>query len=208
VSGPRGRIDKRAAILDAAFAAFARDGYRPAGVDAIATEAGVAKHTIYNHFGDKETLFREVIGALCDQALERNLAAVALLRDASGDELRTALKGAARQLAECYCDERSVALRRLLNAEITTMPDLLDIVRGRAADRVNEALADRFARLTLDGLLRLGGDPSIAAEQFGALLTGPLETRTRLGTRKVSQAELALVVETAVDTFLLAYGNS
>jgi len=146
VSGEkRGRIDKREAILDAAFKVFARDGYRPAGVDVIAAEAGVAKHTIYNHFGDKEKLFREVIGALCDQALERNLAAVALLRDASGDDLRAALTGTGQQLAECYCDERSWALRRLLNAEITSMPDLLDIIRDRTSDRVYEALADRFA---------------------------------------------------------------
>jgi len=55
-----GRIDKRQAILDAAFTIFARDGYYLAGVDAIAAEARVAKHTIYNHFRDKENLFREV----------------------------------------------------------------------------------------------------------------------------------------------------
>jgi TetR/AcrR family transcriptional repressor of mexJK operon len=203
--GARGRIDKRQAILEAAFTVFARDGYGQAGVDAIAVEAGVAKHTIYNHFGDKETLFREAVAGLSDQALAKNLAAVELLRD-QGD-LAQMLAEVGRRLAECYLDERSWALRRLLYAEITRMPDLLDIVRNRAFDRVNEALADRLARLALAGLLVLGDDdPAVAAEQFGALLTGPLEARSWMGTRKLPQSEIREVTEHAVRTFLHAYG--
>jgi len=203
--GARGRIDKRNAILDAAFTIFAREGYHLAGVDAIAAEARVAKHTIYNHFRDKENLFREVVAALSDQALTRNLAAVELLRE-QGD-LAAMLTETGRRLAECYCDERSWALRRLLHAEITSMPDLLDIVRDRAADRVNDALAARLARLALAGRLKLGDDPAIAAEQFGALLTGPLETRSRLGTRKIPQSELREITRNAAQTFLRAFGN-
>jgi TetR/AcrR family transcriptional regulator, mexJK operon transcriptional repressor len=202
---PTGRIDKRRAILDAAFTIFARDGYHLAGVDAIATEAGVAKHTIYNHFSDKETLFREVVAALSDQALTQNLAAVERLREHG--ELATMLTETGYRLAECYCDERSEALRRLLHAQITNMPDLLDIVRDRATDRVNDALAARLARLALAGRLNLGGDPAIAAEHFGALLTGPLETRSRLGARKIPHSELREVTENAVATFLRAFGN-
>lgn len=58
---PRGRIDKRQAILEAAFRTFAREGYGQSCVREIAAEAGVAKPTIYNHLGDKETLFREAM---------------------------------------------------------------------------------------------------------------------------------------------------
>ncbi|MFG1796757.1 TetR/AcrR family transcriptional regulator [Nocardia sp. NPDC049149] len=203
--GPTGRIDKRQAILDAAFTIFARDGYHLAGVDAIAVEARVAKHTIYNHFGDKENLFREVVAALSDQALIRNLAAVELL-GGRGD-LAALLTETGLRLAECYCDERSEALRRLLQANVLNMPDLLDIVSDRATDRVNDALAAQLARLALADRLTFDGDPAIAAEQFGALLTGPLENRSRLGTRKVSRAELRRVTENAVTTFLRAFGN-
>lgn len=220
----RGRIDKRQAILDAAFEVFAREGYRQASVDTVAATAGVAKHTIYNHFGDKESLFRAAVGALADQALTRNLAAVELLRlpaveldgrrrasaqpaqPAEDGELAGVLLDVGLRLAECYCDERSWALRRLLQAEIQNLPDLQDIVRDRASDRVNEALADRFARLALAGQLKLT-DPAVAAEQFGALLTAPLETRSRLGTRKLGRAELAEVTQNAVQTFLRAFGN-
>ncbi|UGT44137.1 TetR/AcrR family transcriptional regulator [Nocardia yamanashiensis] len=205
LAGPSGRIDKRQAILDAAFTVFARDGYHLAGVDAIAGEAGVAKHTIYNHFGDKEGLFREAVAALSDQALTRNLAAVELL-SGRGD-LATLLTRTGLGLAECYCDERSEALRRLLHTQVSTMPDLLDIVRERATDRVYDALAAQLARLALAGKLKLDDDPAIAAEQFGALLTGPLENRSRLGTRKVSRPELRRVTKNAVATFLRAFAN-
>jgi TetR/AcrR family transcriptional regulator, mexJK operon transcriptional repressor len=206
VTAIRGRIDKRQAILDAAFEVFAREGYRQASVDTVAATAGVAKHTIYNHFGDKQSLFRAAVAALADEALTRNLAAVDLLRLPEGGTLDAVLEEVGLRLAECYCDERSWALRRLLQAEIQNLPDLQDIVRDRASDRVNEALADRFARLALAGQLKIT-DPSVAAEQFGALLTAPLETRSRLGTRKLGRAELTEVTQNAVQTFLRAFGN-
>lgn len=132
----RGRVDKRRAILDAAFAVFAREGYAQAGVDVIAAEAGVAKATVYNHFGDKETLLRETFGALAESALAQNLAAVERL--SGRGELRETLEDVGLRLARCYCDERSRAMRRLLAAEAGQFPELLDIVQGQVAERVRD----------------------------------------------------------------------
>jgi hypothetical protein len=70
-----GRIDKRQAILNVAFTVFARQGYAQAGVDVIAAEAGVAKATVYSHFGDKENLLREAIAASTDQTLAASVPA-------------------------------------------------------------------------------------------------------------------------------------
>jgi TetR/AcrR family transcriptional repressor of mexJK operon len=198
----RGRIDKRQAILAAAGEVFAREGYAQAGVDVIAAEAGVAKPTVYNHFGDKETLFLEAIAADADRALAKHLAVVEQLRDT--DDLRAALENVGHHMLVCHCEERSVALRRLLNAELTRFPELIDIVRGRAADRVTEALADRLARLALAGRLRRL-DPTQAAEQLIALLTAPIDARSRLGTRPIPDDELWAVTRAAVDTFLRAF---
>jgi TetR/AcrR family transcriptional regulator, mexJK operon transcriptional repressor len=202
---PRGRIDKRQAILEAASAVFSREGYGQAGVDVIAAEAGVAKPTVYNHFGDKANLFREAVAADADRALAKHLAALEPLQD-SGADLRARLEDVGHHMLVCHCDERSVALRRLLHAELTRFPDLMDIVRGRAADRVTEALADKLARLSLAGRLRRL-DPAEAAEQFIALLTGPIEARSRLGTRQVPDDELWAVARAAVTTFLRAFAD-
>jgi AcrR family transcriptional regulator len=201
----RGRIDKREAILAAASIVFSREGYAQAGVDVIAAEAGVAKPTVYNHFGDKESLFRQALAADADRALARHLAALDRLDDGAAD-LRATLEAVGHHMLLCLCDERSVALRRLLHAELTRFPDLMDIVRERASDRVTEALADKLARLAVAGRLRRL-DPVQAAEQFLALLAGPGEARSRLGTRQVPDDELWAVTQAAVTTFLRAFAD-
>ncbi|MEU6717796.1 TetR/AcrR family transcriptional regulator [Nonomuraea sp. NPDC046802] len=199
----RGRIDKRQAILEGAFTVFARLGYAQACVQDIADEAGVAKPTVYNHMTDKATLFRHALEAAARTTLDERLAVLERL-SGPGDDLRATLDGVAHALLLLHTDERSCALRRLLYSEITTFPDALDIVVGSGPHRLNQALAERFARLTLLGHLR-ATDPDSAAEQFMALLTGPLEARTRMGTSPISDEELRELAQAAVRTFLRAW---
>lgn len=199
----RGRIDKRQAILDAAFAVFARQGYEQTCVQEIAAEAAVAKPTVYNHLNDKENLFRQATEAAADAVMAENLAVVERMRE-PGDDLRAAMEDVAYRMLRVCCAERARALRWLTYAQVARFPDLIDVVQGRTSNRVAEALADRLARLSLSGRLR-PCDPAEAAEQFLSLLTGPAEARSRLGTRKVPAAELRTVAKAAVDTFLRAY---
>ncbi|KAA9160121.1 TetR/AcrR family transcriptional regulator [Amycolatopsis acidicola] len=203
VTSGRGRIDKRQAILDAAFTVFARRGYDQACVQEIAEEAGVAKPTVYNHLSDKENLLRHAVEAAADAVMADNLAVADRLRD-PGDDLRAAMEDVAYRMLRVCCDQRSRALRALAYAQASRFPDLIDVVRERTSHRLGEALADRLARLSLAGRLR-SCDPSVAAEQFLALLTGPMEARSHLGTRTVSAAETRAVANAAVDTFLRAY---
>ncbi|MBF6476445.1 TetR/AcrR family transcriptional regulator [Nocardia abscessus] len=202
----RGRIDKRQAILDAAFVVFARRGYAQACVQEIAEEAGVAKPTIYNHLNDKETLFRHALTAVSDAVLAENLSVVERLRN-PGPDLRAAMEDLAYRLIRVCCSERSRSLRWLTYGQVAQFPDLIDIVVSRTSDQLAEALADRLARLSLSGRLR-ACDPATAAEQFLVLITGPMEGRSRLGTRKVATAEMHAVATAAVDTFLRAYEDS
>jgi TetR/AcrR family transcriptional regulator, mexJK operon transcriptional repressor len=204
-AGPRGRIDKRQAILESAFRVFARQGYAQACVQEIADEAGVAKPTVYNHMTDKATLFRHALEAVAQTALQERLAAFEPLHEPR-DDLRVTLEDVGYRLLRLHCDDRSCALRRLLYSEINRFPDALDIVRQSGPHRLNAALADRFARFILDGRLR-ATDPAQAAEQFMALLTGPLEARSEMGTRVLDDAELRQVVIAAVRTFLLAFSK-
>ncbi|MGH4033039.1 TetR/AcrR family transcriptional regulator [Actinomycetota bacterium Odt1-20B] len=205
-------MDKRAAILDAAFTVFARRGYARACVKEIAEEAAVAKPTVYNHLSDKENLFRHAMAAAADVVMAESLAVVERLRvpgaaagAAAGAEIRGTLDELGRGLLKVCCGERARALRALTYAQLATFPDLAEVVQGRTAERLGAALSDRFARLALAGRLRIT-DPDGAAEQFMALLTGPMEARSRLGTRRVSAAETREVARAAVDTFLKAYG--
>jgi TetR/AcrR family transcriptional regulator len=57
----RERTDaKRELIIDCAMRRFAQDGYHGARVDDIAKELGIAKGSIFQHFGSKSGLFLEV----------------------------------------------------------------------------------------------------------------------------------------------------
>lgn len=47
---------KRALLLDTAWDLFCQSGYRAVGIDTLLAKAGVAKMTLYNHFGSKEDL--------------------------------------------------------------------------------------------------------------------------------------------------------
>ncbi len=47
---------KRDQLIDTALELFNRDGYRATGIDKILAESGVAKMTLYNHFGSKDAL--------------------------------------------------------------------------------------------------------------------------------------------------------
>lgn len=49
------------AILDAAEKAFLAQGYDGANIDRIAQAAGLAKATVYSHFGSKECLYEAML---------------------------------------------------------------------------------------------------------------------------------------------------
>jgi AcrR family transcriptional regulator len=65
--------EKRQNILRAARSLFNRThDVKRVSIEDIANEAGVSPTTIYNNFGDRETLLYEVIKELVRQNLERN----------------------------------------------------------------------------------------------------------------------------------------
>ncbi|MEV0259122.1 TetR/AcrR family transcriptional regulator [Streptomyces sp. NPDC050732] len=195
----RGAVERRQAILDGAFTVFARRGYAQACVKEIAQEAGVAKPTVYNHLHDKESLYREAVEAAADRIGTRTLAVVEQLREtAAGTGPRAALTAVARGLLREFGAQEAVAVRQLASAQAAQFPDLAASVRERTALRVRSALADRLARLALDGHLS-ARDPELAAEHFLSLLTGSLEYHPA--------AAPETAADPAVDVFLRAYGN-
>jgi TetR/AcrR family fatty acid metabolism transcriptional regulator len=60
------RERRRQAILQAARQVFARKGYEPATLEAVAREAGLAKGTLYLYFRDKEDLYFHTVQDMLD----------------------------------------------------------------------------------------------------------------------------------------------
>ena len=53
--------------MGAAAEQFLSDGYLGTSIDKVAVRAGVARQTVYEHFGGKEQLFTEVMHQTIDE---------------------------------------------------------------------------------------------------------------------------------------------
>src|SRR4051795_6571521 len=90
----KARAQGRAArdvLLTAALRVFARRGYRDAGVDEIATEAGYSKGALYWHFSGKEELLTTLLEERIDAPMRERfelLGAAPPERDMSAEATR------------------------------------------------------------------------------------------------------------------------
>src|SRR5438270_12857050 len=86
------RREARDELLAAALRVFARRGYREAGVDEIAAEAGYSKGALYWHFSSKDALLVALIDERIDAPMRDRVALLASAppdRDMSVEATRT-----------------------------------------------------------------------------------------------------------------------
>src|SRR5258708_19115318 len=166
--------------MEAAVRVFTREGYVRASVDAIATEAGVSKRTIYNHFADKERLFLTVVRATLD-SVASDFAEALDETVGDSDDLERDLVALARRWVRLFLRPDAAALRRLVIAEGPHHPPIVAALAEAGPLRANRGLAGALGRLSERGLLDVE-DPARAAEQPSLLVTNPASNRSRLGT--------------------------
>ena len=70
----RPREFDEAAVLDAAMDCFWRDGYEATSVRDLAAQMGIAGTSLYNAFGDKRSLFREVLRRYAERSTRERIA--------------------------------------------------------------------------------------------------------------------------------------
>ena len=63
--------ERRSGILDAALAVFSQRGYHDSSIDDIASEAGVSKALIYEHFASKQELYGDLIARNARELTQR-----------------------------------------------------------------------------------------------------------------------------------------
>ncbi|MFF5209275.1 TetR/AcrR family transcriptional regulator [Streptosporangium sp. NPDC000396] len=192
---------KRLAIIRAARAAFVRDGFT-VGMDTIAAEAGVSKVTVYNHFGNKETLFLEVIGDALEDALGAAVEGTTT-RLSSTDDLRTALAWTARSWVKGMIQPDVLSLRHLVVNEVRRFPELGRAWQLHGPDRAKPALSDTFRKLNAEGRLEIP-DVDLAIIQFYALVLYPHLIHSAYGVT-LPPATTDALINTGVDMFLAYY---
>jgi TetR/AcrR family transcriptional regulator, mexJK operon transcriptional repressor len=199
---------KRAAIARAATELFLSQGYQATSTEQVASTAGVSKQTVYNQFGDKERLFREIVlGVTATAETFADGLAEALRGVDTPVHLDAALRALARRYLATVVNPQVLALRRLVISEATRFPDLAVTYYERGPSRVLVALGDVFAELVERGLLK-GADATRAAPDFAFLLLGRAldEGMFRVGDPVLTPAGLGETADHAVDVFLAVYG--
>jgi TetR/AcrR family transcriptional repressor of mexJK operon len=191
---------KRAAILDAAEELFVSSGYELTSVDAIAARAGVSKRTVYDHFGDKESLFRSVLARVNDALLATARAATDQ-ELTEGRDLRDALLAFAQRLTTEAIPSSTYAAYRRLSARTSPAPRL----PKAAGEEAQRMLEERFAQLAAKGELQVR-DPRRAVQHFVALtMRLALDAIDQDPAGTVSRSELQEIITDGVDAFLRAY---
>lgn len=203
---PRARRT-RAAVVEAATALFLDRGYQGTSTDDIATAAGVSKRTLYNNFGDKETLFTEIVLGITDAAARFADELVPRLHEAR--DVPGTLHDLARRLLDTVTRPQVLQLRRLLISEAGRFPELAGEYHRRAPGRVLAALATAFEELAARGALT-APDPRLAAEHFAFLVLGATLDRAMFEPAQPppSDVERDRTADAGVRVFLAAYGSA
>jgi TetR/AcrR family transcriptional regulator, mexJK operon transcriptional repressor len=192
-------LEKRAAILDAAKRLFPLHGYEGTSMDAIAAEASVSKLTVYSHFGDKDSLFAEVVHSRCEERMPRDLFAV------DGDSpIRAQLLDVARSFFTLVTSEDAIGMHRTLVASAQQSPKLAQLFWEAGPARIQEGFA-ALLRARVEARQLEIADPRRAASQFFSLLKGECHARMEFGCCTFSRREIDEHIEASVDMFLRAY---
>jgi AcrR family transcriptional regulator len=167
MAGPRGEYrksaERRAQILEAALAVFARSGYTGSSVNEIARQVGMTQTGVLHHFtGGKLALLRAVLE-------QRDVRAEEVLAGRTG---RQFLAGLVR-ISENQAGQRGVVqLYTVLSAEATTPDHPAHGYFRERFDRILAAVTDAFAQVAAEGGLRSGHDPRRAAVAVVAATEG------------------------------------
>lgn len=201
-----GSTKKRAAILSAARELFLADGFDRTSVDAVAARAEVSKRTVYDYFGDKQTLLQAVVDGVGQslittirRILDDTLTDPSDLTEAAGLE-DVLVTFSMRISTDMLGSAEYATLQRLVRAQSAQLPDGGE---NSMADTPDEALAERFAAFAEAGLLDVP-DARLAADQFIALTFNVALNRFGSANAAEDTRVRPLIVE-GVRTFLRAY---
>jgi TetR/AcrR family transcriptional regulator, mexJK operon transcriptional repressor len=159
--------------MEVATELFVERGFAATSLVDIARGAGVATRTLYQHFGDKEVIFREVIFARDAEA------ALQPPKVESGDTLYDALLNASEYAYTITYRERSIGLMRLMIAESNRFPEFMQSIAKSIFSHFRSNIEKVLEALAAAGLIPQG-DHARSAELFSDLVLGshPIMTYT------------------------------
>jgi AcrR family transcriptional regulator len=191
---------RKGRVMEVATDMFVANGFAATSLVDIARGAGVATRTLYQHFGDKEAIFRDVIFA---RDAEASLQPPSV---ESGDTLFSALLRAGQYAYTITYRERSIGLMRLMIAESNRFPEFMQSVATSIFSHFRRNIEKVLEDLEVAGLIP-HSDHARSAELFSDLVLGshPIMTYTNWD----ASPPTAQDVEERLDMFILGrFGSS
>jgi AcrR family transcriptional regulator len=195
-------IKKHEAALATAERQFLAAGYEPVTMDSIASESGVAKQTLYSHFGSKRDLFLELVTSRTVAASEHVLAGPPRI-DRDSDP-RSVLSAVLRDQLTTVLTPSLLSLRRLVIGEAIRSPELAAALHEHGPRAAIAALAAILRTFSDLGILQVP-DAELAATQLNWLVMGePINRAMLLGddAAALSESQTEQHVGAALDLFL------
>ncbi|WP_417723026.1 TetR/AcrR family transcriptional regulator [Salipiger sp.] len=188
-------------VLHGAREVFLRDGFEGASVDDIAKVAGVSKATLYSYFPDKRLLFMEMASCQCQLQADEALMTIDLSQPP-----RQVLKQVAHTFLGFVLSDMGQRIFRICAAESDRFPDLGRQFYQSGPMLMKKALTGYLQASIARGELRID-DIDLAAAQFAELCKADIWIQLVFGIKdRFSEAEIARVVDGAIETFLARYG--
>ncbi|GAA1845296.1 TetR/AcrR family transcriptional regulator [Actinomadura bangladeshensis] len=191
-------------ILAAGKELFLADRYDGVTLERIAQHAGVSRQTVYNRFGSKERVFREVIHYHWSAFTGPDRRLVECDAGASAEEV---LRDFARSLQHFATETDQIRFAQLVVTESGRLPWIADEFYRVGKGPVVAAFVG-----CLDGLVRGGRlrcpDTYLAARQFMGLVQEFLVWPAVMAFEEevAAQPSAEVVIEEAVLSFLARYG--
>jgi AcrR family transcriptional regulator len=183
-------------IVDVAAQLMLEHGYHGTSIEAVASAAGVAKRTLYSRFPDKSDLFTAVI----ERRRARFLAPVSRI-SAAGGTVEEQLTLIGRHMLDWALKADTVALKRLMAAEIDRFPELARTLHREGREQTIDAIAGVLAVAQQVGVLK-PIDLRFAALQFLEMIMGPADLLAHYGQPASSAARRREYIDQVVDLFL------
>ncbi|HMO68178.1 MAG TPA: TetR/AcrR family transcriptional regulator [Novosphingobium sp.] len=187
------RLDQ---LLDTALDHFLAKGFELATIEAIASEVGMTKRTVYARFPDKVALFRAALGLAAD----RYAVTPAEIAACETGDLEQTLRNLAFLRIDKVATPNGVRLQRILQTESYRFPDLNDFAFEHGAKETLLYLAALLMRETARGRLAVG-DPARAAGVFMAMVVST-PVRFILAGQPMPRGEMEDLVAFSVRLFL------
>lgn len=189
---------KDVAIVESAAFLFMERGFEATSMDAIASEAGVSKATLYARYPDKDALFREVIREKCESAVDP----AGFAFDPSRSPRDVLIEIGTRFVGLVTSDE-AISMHRLLTAECLREPRLAELFFETAVLRMQARFAGWISAETEAGRLACP-DPEGAAWRYLGAVKAEAHLRATIALPPAPPEQLAAYIAVCADDWLKA----